>query len=156
MSTSTIRRFSLMLCFVLWGCGKSEQHYNFEGRVVSKVAETHTLVVDHGIIPGFMPAMTMPYPVAAGVDLSRIEPGDRIKARVVVRGDDEYELDKVTVTDSSRRERTTEGTGQLYPGELIPDVPLLDQDGKTVRLSDFRGKSVLTFLVHKHLPWRKC
>jgi len=153
MAVLHTRTFLLVGVFiVLWGCGKSEQHYDFEGRVVSKVAETHTLVVDHGIIPGFMPAMTMPYPVASGVDISKVEAGDRIKARVVVRGGDKYELDRVTVTDSSQRGKMTEDTGQLYPGEVIPDIPLTDQDGKAVRLSDFRGKTVLLTFIYTRCP----
>jgi thioredoxin-dependent peroxiredoxin len=35
----------------------------------------------------------------------------------------------------------------ITPGELAPDFELQDIDGKTVRLSDFRGKPVvLSFL----------
>ena len=140
------------LCLALCSCGKSERRYNFEGRVVSKVPETHTLVLDHGNIPGFMAAMTMPYPVGAGVDLSPVEAGDRIEARVVVHGDGQYELDKVMVTGSSHREKTVKETRQLYLGELIPDVGLLNQDGKTIRLSDFRGKTVLLTFIYTRCP----
>lgn len=146
------RSVFVCLCLVLCGCGKSERHYAFEGRVVSKVSETHRLVVDHGNIPGFMAAMTMPYPVASGVDLSGIEAGDLIKARVVVHADDRYELDKVKVTDSSHREKVAKQTKQLYPGEVIPDVELLNQDGKTIRLSDFRGKTVLLTFIYTRCP----
>lgn len=153
MRILAMRRSLLVgLCLALCSCGKSERHYNFEGRVVSKVPETHTLVLDHGNIPGFMAAMTMPYPVGAGVDLSPVEAGDRIKARVVVHGDGQYELDKVMVTDSSHREKTVKETRQLYLGELIPDVGLLNQDGKTIRLSDFRGKTVLLTFIYTRCP----
>lgn len=31
----------------------------------------------------------------------------------------------------------------ITPGELAPDFELRDVEGKTVRLSDFRGKPVL-------------
>lgn len=153
MRILAMRRSLLVgLCLALCSCGKSERRYNFEGRVVSKVPETHTLVLDHGNIPGFMAAMTMPYPVGAGVDLSPVEAGDRIKARVVVHGDGQYELDKVMVTDSSHREKTVKETRQLYLGELIPDVGLLNQDGKTIRLSDFRGKTVLLTFIYTRCP----
>jgi peroxiredoxin len=38
-------------------------------------------------------------------------------------------------------------TKLITPGELAPDFELQDIDGKTVRLSDFRGKPVvLSFL----------
>ncbi len=149
----TLGRFLLVgLCLALCSCGRSDRHYNFEGRVVSKVPETHTLVVDHDNIPGFMAAMTMPYLVVSGVDLSGVEPGDRIKARVLVHEDGGYELDKVTVTDSSHREKEVKDTRQLFPGEQIPDVELVNQDGKTIRLSDFRGKTVLLTFIYTRCP----
>ena len=140
------------LCFVLCGCGKSERHYDFNGRVVSKVPETHTLVVDHENIPGFMSAMTMPYPVAANVDLSGVEAGDQITARVVLNKDGDYELTKVAVTDSSHRQKEVKETRQLFPGEEIPDVELVNQDGKKLRLSDFRGKTVLLTFIYTRCP----
>lgn len=140
------------LCFVLCSCGKSDRHYDFNGRVVSRVPETHTLVVDHENIPGFMPAMTMPYPVAANVDLSGVEAGDRIVARVVVNKDGNYELTKVAVTDSSHRQKEVKETRQLFPGEKIPDVELVNQDGKKIGLSDFRGKAVLLTFIYTRCP----
>ncbi len=155
MRILTLDRFLLVgLCLAaLCGCGKSDRHYNFEGRVVSKVPETHSLVVDHESIPGFMAAMTMPYPVAANVDISRVEAGDRIKARVLVHEDEGYyELDKVTVVDSSHRQKEVEDTRKLFPGEEIPDVELVNQDGKTIRLSDFRGKTVLLTFIYTRCP----
>jgi protein SCO1/2 len=148
------RRIFLFAClfFALCSCGKSDRHYDFKGRVVSKVSETHTLVVDHENIPGFMAAMTMPYPVAANVDLSGVEAGDRIAARVVVNKDGDYELTKVAVTDSSHRQKEAKETRHLFPGEEIPDVELVNQDGKKLRLSDSRGKTVLLTFIYTRCP----
>ncbi|HTQ61466.1 MAG TPA: SCO family protein [Candidatus Solibacter sp.] len=140
------------LYFVLCGCGKSDRHYDFKGRVVSKVPETHTLVVDHENIPNLMAAMTMPYPVAANVDLSAVEAGDQVMARVVVDKNGNYELTKVAVTDSSHRQKEVKETRQLFPGEEIPDVELVNQDGKKIRLSDFRGKTVLLTFIYTRCP----
>jgi len=142
----------ILACMLSFGCGTSEKHYPLKGRVVSKVPETHTLVVDHDNIPGFMAAMTMPYQVAPGVDLSGVEPGDRIEARVVVKPDEQYWLDRITVADSTHREKVAKETKQLYPGEVVPDVELLSQDGKTIRLSDFRGKTVLLTFIYTRCP----
>jgi protein SCO1 len=146
----------LLICVMVWaflpGCGTTERHYALKGRVVSKVPATHTLVVDHENIPGFMAAMTMPYEVSERVDLSGVEPGDRIEARIVVKPDQRYWLDKVTVIDSTHRENFAKETKPLYPGEEIPDVELLNQNGKTVRLSDFRGKTVLLTFIYTRCP----
>lgn len=37
----------------------------------------------------------------------------------------------------------------LQPGEDAPDFELLDQDGQQVRLSDFRGRSVVVYFYPK-------
>ncbi|MBV9887189.1 MAG: copper-binding protein, partial [Acidobacteria bacterium] len=119
---------------------------------MSKVPATRTLVVDHKDIPGFMGAMTMPYPVATSVDLSEVQGGDRIRARVVVHENGNYELDQVTVTDSSHRGDQSAQTTQLSPGEEIPDVAVVNQDGRNVRLTDFRGKTVLLTFIYTRCP----
>lgn len=163
----SVRFGFLLLSLVLLGCGSSDRQdapqgktasssdrlYTLQGKVVSKVPETHTLVVDHGDIPGFMAAMTMPYSVASGVDLSGVEPGDKIQAQVVVHADGRYELDKIKVTDSSQRgQAVATQTKKLYPGEPIPDVELLNQDGKTIHLADFRGKTLLLTFIYTRCP----
>jgi protein SCO1 len=141
-----------LLCISLSGCGSSDKHYTLIGRVISKVPATRAVVVDHEEIPGFMAAMTMPYAVADGVDLSGIEPGDRIRADIDVKPDGQYALDRISVTDSSHREKAPKETKQLWPGQEIPDVELVNQDGKMVRLSEFRGKTLLLTFIYTRCP----
>ncbi|MEW5883880.1 MAG: redoxin domain-containing protein [Armatimonadota bacterium] len=38
-----------------------------------------------------------------------------------------------------------QGGASLQPGAAVPDVALTDMAGKTVHLSDFRGKKVILF-----------
>ena len=41
------------------------------------------------------------------------------------------------------------------PGDAVPDFPLLNQGGRTIRLSQFRGKVVLlTFVYTCAARWR--
>ncbi len=56
-----------------------------------------TLVVQHGDIPGFMAAMTMPYSAGKSEDLAKVAPGDQIHADVVVNTD-EMHLENISVT----------------------------------------------------------
>jgi len=144
--------FCLCSCFILGACGNSARHYQLTGQVISKDAAAHTLVVDHDDIPGFMAAMTMPYPVAEGTDLSAVEPGDKISARVVVQANAKYWLDQIKVVDSTRRGIIVSQGGRLSPGTAVPDVDLINQDGKTIHLSDFRGKTVLLTFVYTRCP----
>jgi Cu/Ag efflux protein CusF len=50
--------------------------------------ERHSLVVEHGDIPGFMAAMTMSYDVGKTEDLAKVAAGDQIHADVVVNADE--------------------------------------------------------------------
>ena len=82
-------RFTLSLarlCLgVLDGCQTQEKHYTLRGRVVAKSPGTGQLTVDNEDIPGFMPAMTMPYPVKDPRGLAQSSPEIEITADVVVK-----------------------------------------------------------------------
>ncbi len=41
-----------------------------------------------------------------------------------------------------------EGPAPLQPGEPIPDAPLLTQDGRTVHLSDFQGRTLILSFIY--------
>lgn len=60
------------------------RHYQLEGTVVSVEANVHEVTVNHKAIPGFMEAMTMTYVVKDEAALSKLKPGDEIKADLFV------------------------------------------------------------------------
>jgi hypothetical protein len=89
----------------LAGCGSSKppqqpaegpQRYHLDGRVVSVETAKQQVVVDAGDIPGFMAAMTMGYSVKNPNLLVPLSPEDKIKADVVVNGNDVY-LENIVV-----------------------------------------------------------
>jgi protein SCO1/2 len=73
------------------------KHFKLAGTVKSVDAKGHSLLVQHGDIPGFMPAMTMPYDVAKNESLDKLAAGDQITADVVVTGDESH-LEHIVVT----------------------------------------------------------
>jgi protein SCO1 len=73
------------------------KRYQLAGRVVAVDTAKQQLVVEHGDIPGFMMAMTMPYSVKSTDQLTSISPEDQITADVVVNGDDVH-LENIVVT----------------------------------------------------------
>ena len=139
---------------LLGGCQPQEKHYTLRGRVVAKSAVNGQLTVDNDNIPGFMQAMIMPYPVKDPQGLAEVEPGDRITADVVVKNNDNYWLERLTITDQSGRGSVPAVTTphELMPGEAVPDVPLINQDGKTLHLSQFKGKAVLLTFIYTRCP----
>jgi len=76
----------LVACGFLWaGCHKDEaKHYPVSGEVISVDVPTQMIMLKHGDIPGFMPAMTMDYKVADGQQIAGLKPGDTISADLVV------------------------------------------------------------------------
>src|SRR5690348_1972586 len=76
---------ALMAALSAAGCGgkgqiQSGRRYHLRGKVVQVDKAQQHLVIDHEEIPGFMGAMTMPYPVADAATLERVSPGDQITA----------------------------------------------------------------------------
>ena len=40
----------------------------------------------------------------------------------------------------------------VRPGEHVPDLEFINQDGKTFHLSDFKGKAVLMTFIYTRCP----
>jgi protein SCO1/2 len=126
-----------------------------QGEVIAKDATTSEITVKHGDIPGFMEAMTMPYRVKDSAIFRELQPGDKIAAEVVVgRESGDYWLEGVRITDKSRRGEAKSPTSSrmLMPGERVPDVTLINQDGRSIHLSDFAGKALLVTFIYTRCP----
>jgi len=137
---------------VLDGCGSSvPKHYAMRGRVLAK--DTGQLTVSHEDIPGFMPAMTMPYKVKDAAGFERVQAGDSITADLVADKTDNW-LEHLVITDTSGRDsiNITTADQDLEPGAVIPDVKLINQDGRTIHLSEFKGKAVLITFIYTRCP----
>lgn len=144
----------VMLLTVFTACNRTKR-YPMQGEVVAKSAATGEITVNHGDIPGFMSAMTMPYRVKDPAVVQQVQPGDKIAAEVVVGNDrSNYWLEKVRITDQSGRGqvKTPTGSQMLMPGARVPDVPLINQDARKIRLSDFAGKALLVTFIYTRCP----
>ena len=80
---------------------KIERH-DLNGKVVSIDKTGKTLTVDHKEIPGFMGAMTMPYPVKDERLLDNISPGDQVNAQVVADSKSMW-LESIVVTQKATK-----------------------------------------------------
>jgi protein SCO1/2 len=61
-------------------------NYELRGTVVAVDVPRRILEIDHEAIPGFMPAMTMPYEVAEAGLLEGLTAGDRVRGTLRVDG----------------------------------------------------------------------
>ena len=126
-----------------------------KGRVVGVDAANRTLTIAHQEVPGFMPAMTMPFVVLEkdAVLLSTIVPGDEITATLVVP-DSRYWLEDLVVVRKGTPDPNAPSARarEPQPGDPIPDVALVDQDGKALRLARYRGRALALTFVFTRCP----
>jgi protein SCO1/2 len=128
------------------------KEYKVRGKVVSTNPANGSVMLDHEAIPGFMGAMTMEYRLKDPGTLSELHEGDRITARLEAEEDAagpmNMRLDRIVVVGQARPD--TKPKMQYHVpavGDAVPDVALLNQSGKKIRLSQFHGKVVvLTFI----------
>jgi len=144
------------VCFsiLLSGCQSKTKHYELKGQVLDKKPATSEITVNHEDIPGFMSAMTMSYSVKDKNGFQQVEPGDVIAADVITaKNGNEYWLENIRITDASGRKTVKPGTvHRLDIGERVPDLTLVNQDGKSFRLGDFKGKAVLITFIYTRCP----
>lgn len=133
---------------------KPERRFPIQGRIVSTMPDKGEVMLEHGDIPGFMEAMTMPYRLADPSVLSELHPGDRISATLVTGSDAaggpaNMRLTNLVITAQAKPDYAPKTQYHVpTPGEAVPDYPLLNQSGKTIRLSQFRGKVVLLTFIY--------
>jgi protein SCO1 len=157
--------FRATLCLILLSLGvvittscgtrisSNAKRYELHGKVVSVQPGDNQVTVAHEQIPGYMDAMTMPFSVRNTSLLGEMKPGDEITATLVVDGSNSW-LDEISIVRSVPMEGTSSALPAKEPteGAALPGVPLINQDNKTFRLSDFRGKAVALTFIYTRCP----
>lgn len=126
-----------------------------KGKIVS--TDTTHVTLDHEAVPGFMEAMTMEYKLKDPSIVSELHPGDRITARIVVEQDDagyrSPQLDNIVVVGQARPDyKPMTHYNVPKPGDAVPDFKLLNQDGKTIDLKQFQGKTLIATFIYTRCP----
>ena len=130
----------------------NEKRYPLKGKVVSVEKADRTATIAHQEVPGYMPAMTMPFKIKNDADLAMLKPGDEITATLVV--DDLASWIEITaiVEGGSPLTPTSVVPGEPKPGDEIPDFGLVNQDGKRIHLSQYRGKALALTFIYTRCP----
>ncbi|HVU15991.1 MAG TPA: SCO family protein [Candidatus Didemnitutus sp.] len=165
-----------MTGFLLAGCARqsaeapattatapAEKRYPLKGEVVTVKAPEGILIIHHDAIPDYMPSMTMEFIVSRG-DAAIAKAGQRIRGDLIVRGGKAY-LENIwpddTVTNSRvdasanalAQDTNIRGKGAYREvGETMPEFTLLDQEGRPVSISKFRGKQVMLNFIFTRCP----
>ncbi|HEX7574256.1 MAG TPA: SCO family protein [Bacteroidota bacterium] len=156
-------RIFLSLCILLLlaaGCTKNKETnlvtFPLRGEVVRIDTAKLTLTVAHQAIPNYMNAMTMPFKVRDRNLLRPLAVGDSIQATLAVSRTESW-LEQIAVVGKGEMPAPLTPdqiiTAKVFKtGEIFPDESLVNQDGKTVRLSSFRGRVLAITFIYTRCP----
>jgi len=128
---------------------------------------TGRVTIRHEAIPGFMDAMTMPFTLKNRQVLDDVHPGDEVEGTLRIDRENgevrDYELTDLVVARpapapslslnlAGGKAELKEAVRPLKPGERVPDFTVTDEDGKTLKLSDLRGKAVALTFIYTRCP----
>jgi len=135
---------------LLNGCAR---RYRVEGMIVSIRRDPATLTVSHRAIPGFMPAMTMPFPVEKPSTLESLSPGDRICFDLLIRNN-RSRLANISTrrTDPNDEDFIPVAQKKLPLSAPVPDFQLSDHTGASIRLSNLQGRVVAINFIYTRCP----
>ncbi|MFY9947418.1 MAG: SCO family protein [Candidatus Sulfotelmatobacter sp.] len=137
------------------GAATSAKRYSLKGKVVSVDRNAGTANIDNEPIAGFMDSMIMPYDVKPASALNQMQPGDSITADVVVAEPGNYWLENVKVI-AHAQPSAAKPTATMHipePGDVVPDFKLVNQNGKSISLQQYRGQTLLLTLIYTRCPF---
>jgi len=165
-----VQRAALLLLVIL--CGATgvwgAQEHAAKGIVTGLDVKKRSLDVSCEAIPGYMDPMEMSFAVRDAKILQTIRPGMTVRFTMVEEnhvlyadhlevgtaadyGADPLQAGGLTALEAAMDPATKANIVQ--PGQPVPDFELTDQAGKTVRLSDLRGKVVVLTFGYSRCPF---
>lgn len=127
----------------------TEKHYDLKGKVITIDKERHELTIAHEDIKDYMSSMTMAFRVKDDWVYEIAAPGNQITATLVVDGTQSW-LEDVVITEDSTPVSGAPAVEGADPnvGDQVPDYRLINQDGKTIRIQDYKGKALLLTFIY--------
>ena len=169
-STLPLLTLALPLVF-LAGCGQPsepaadsnasasaahERVFQVKGVVMEVKPDAKSVTIKHEEIPGYMPAMTMPFAVKDPNVLAGVQPGDEVSFRMIVTKDDGW-IDQLRTT--GRKSGTLSASAHpdadplLKVGDLLPEHRFVNQFGESFSTSQFRGQALAINFLFTRCPF---
>jgi protein SCO1 len=117
-----------------------------------------TITVEHEDIPGFMPAMTMPFAFRDPQQVECLSVGEAVAFKVFVTDNDSWiaeirPVDPASVKVAAARPIPPPArVERLKVGQPLPDFELIDQSGRPIRRQNFSGKPLLLTFIFTRCP----
>lgn len=131
--------------------------YETRGIVRSISPAVDTITITHEEIPGFMPAMTMPFEVKERSMMDKVRAGESVRFQLTVSTDDSWISEITSTSEDSLKLPAAEtvnlaGFDRVSEGDPMPDFELTDQTGASVTKADYAGKFILLNFVFTRCP----
>lgn len=131
----------------------AERVFTVKGEVLALDAANLTATIAHEDIPGFMPAMTMPFTVDSAETIQALATGDVVVFEFVVgrkasraRAFRILERPDGPSASVATPPSPLDRIGRLEPGSRVPELTLTNQAGNVTALADPARHTVLTFI----------
>lgn len=136
--------------------GSDEKVFQVRGVVQKPMpGDASMMIIDHEEIPGYMPRMIMPFKAKDPAEFAQLEPGMVVTFDYHVVADESW-VTGVVVTGEKGEitldERKPDAEKLAKPGDRLPEVTFLDENGKPVTLADYEGMPVALTFVFSRCP----
>jgi protein SCO1/2 len=159
-----LRSLAQLLLFplLLSSCAKQEQKetnlltFPLKGEVVAIDTISSRITISHEEIQNYMMAMTMPFKVKNRALFGGVSVGDSVICTLVVSRTESW-LETIQVSTTAEKPQIlAPGDIQLrhlyQPGDTLPNEPLTNQDGRVIRISNFRGQAMALTFIYTRCP----
>lgn len=136
------------------------KRYVLRGVITAVDAAKPEITVAHEAVEGLLGAATTAFSVRDDPKVvALLRPGDKVEASLVVDGDRRF-LEEILTKGFVPVPSPAAGGASVRPepnkgvavGDDVPDFALVDQTGKTVKLSQFRGEPVAVTFAYTRCP----
>ena len=146
--------FAALAGFACRAPAPAPRTFELKGQILAIDQARQEITVSHADIPGFMPAMTMPYKVRDANLLKGRTPGELIGATLVVEESDAYlqSIRHEGVAALPDERPAARAMDVLGVGEAVRDSELVDPSGARRTLGDWRGQVLAVTFVYTRCP----
>jgi protein SCO1/2 len=138
-------------------CTRAEppRQYPITGQILAVHPERQEVTIKHDDIPQFMPAMTMPYPVATRELIDARVPGELISGTLEVVNST-GRLIAITRTGMAPLPVTADGApagaSLLAEGDEVPDAAFVDQADRRRSFAEWSGQVTMVTFMYTNCP----
>jgi protein SCO1/2 len=143
----------------------NQQMFQAKGVVINLKRESKEIEIKHEEIPGYMPAMTMPFDVKSTNELAGIAPGDAVSFRMIVTDTEGWidQIKKIGIAPTNNpttnalagqgKIRIVRDVEPLNVGDAFPEYTFTNQFGQRVSTSQFKGQALAITFIFTRCPF---